>query len=77
MHHPKDKTDKTGKAGNFFPGEVLSPKIWTGRKDNPEIRSFEQTPSDNPTGAAPEVAPDELFHLFTASIILQKKVFIR
>jgi len=66
MQTYKDETSKT------FPGKVLPAK---------EMRMFQQTPSDNMHGTKygikPDVPPHELFHLFTAGIIIQDKVFIR
>ena len=71
MHPHKDKKERTS------PQKNLPSKIRAGRQDISGIRSFEQTPSDNAAGTRPDVPPHELFYLFTASIILEKKVFIR
>jgi len=74
MQHYKDETGKT------LPGKVLPSKAQASYRNVPEIRAFEQTPSVNAYGIRPdrpEVPPHELFHLFTAGIIIQDKVFVR
>lgn len=68
-------------TGKIFHGKVLLSMTGSDSGSIQTMQPFAQTPSDGAFGIATqqkqEMPPDQRFHYFTASIIMEEKVFIR